>query len=233
VSTNPPPNVQRLILPSGFPDALFETISQRLAAKIHPSAQAPSAAQWDHVGGGQNGVRYRLRACADYCKEFTNSVRDLGDAPVPEDRYLQERQLFGFFVSGLAAVDSFSYLLYFAAAYLQPTAFFLTTTPRKISLDSTAEAFSKHFPLETVTASLNNLLDDPRFVEWKNARNVLAHRAAPGRVIYAFDTAAADWKMPGLNAKIDDQLMPPRLDWLVGTLAQLVADTDDFTKKYF
>ena len=99
-----------LKLPSSFPDGVFEAVKDRILSKV-PSA-SPA---WEQLAGSHNGVRYRLRACADYSDEFTQSVQRFGDSPPAGERYQQERQLFGFFLSGYAALDSFCFFLYFAA----------------------------------------------------------------------------------------------------------------------
>jgi hypothetical protein len=104
-----------LVLPGSFPDGVFEAVKDRIFSKV------PGASPfWEQLAGSHNGVRYRLRACADYSDEFTQSIQSFGDSPPPERRYLQERQLFGFFVSGYAALDSFSFFMHFAGAWLLP-----------------------------------------------------------------------------------------------------------------
>jgi len=225
-----------LEMPSPFPDTLFEAVKKRIVAKM----QNPSPGL-DNLGGGQNGVRYRLRACADYSEEFTESVRRAGDSPPADDRYRQERQLFGFFVSGIAALDSFNFFMYFTAAHLRPADFRTQETGhiKAITRKSTEKAFAKEFPNETITIALTNLISDPKVKEWEDCRNVLAHRSAPGRVIYkSFGSSspdpAADWKVdPTGNLKIDVNLTPPRLKWLVTSLADLVVAADHFTQQHF
>lgn len=233
MATTPQPS--SLVLPSAFPDALFEAIATRVVQKMkNPSPEL------DNFGGAQNGVRYRLRACADYAAEFTESIRRVGAAPPGIERYQQERQLFGFFVSGAAVLDSFSFFLYFAAAQLQPTCF--PTQPRditQIDVNSASGKFKNAFPGEMITSNLTNLVDDPNFKEWRKCRNILAHRAAPGRVIYASVGSnsvdlAADWRIDSFGKiKIDVNLTPPRLEWLLKTLAGLVEAADQFTQKHF
>ena len=120
---------------------------------------------WAQLAGSHNGVRYRLRACADYSQEFTQSIQSFGGSPPPEKRYQQERQLFGFFVSGYAALDSFSFFMYFAAAHLQPVPF-PTQLPgqiQSINCKNTAAKFATAFPGDGITASLNAMLADQRF----------------------------------------------------------------------
>jgi hypothetical protein len=225
-----------LVLPSSFPDGVFEAVKGRIGTKVPSSSSA-----WGHLSGGHNGVRYRLRACADYSEEFTQSVQRFGDSPPADKRYQQERQLFGFFLSGYAVLDSFSFFLYFAAAHLQPSHFptQLLGHIKSISCKSTPAAFAKAFLGEDITAALNAVLAEQMFKDWDAYRNVLAHRAAPGRLIYASvgssaPDPAADWKIgSAASLKIDASLTPPRLAWLVHTLSGLVVAADTFTQKHF
>jgi hypothetical protein len=235
-ATAPAAQPAGLVMPSSFPDGVFEVVKDRIFSKV-PGA-SPARGQ---LAGSHNGVRYRLRACADYSKEFTQSIQSCGDSPPPEKRYQQERQLFGFFVSGYAALDSFSFFMYFAAAHLQPS-HFQTQLPgqiQSINCKNTAAKFAAAFPGEDITASLNALPADQMFNDWYAYRNILAHREAPGRVMYASigssePDPAADWKMdPAGSLKIDANLTPPRLAWLLQALSGLVMAADTFAQKHF
>ena len=225
-----------LVLPTGFPDGLFEDVKHRIV----PSFRNPSP-EIDNVLGAQNAVRFRLRACVEYSEDFVKCIRQVGGGPALEDRYRQEKQLFGFFVSGIAALESFNFFIHFAAAQLKPAAFPIQTDDniRAISRKATAEAFGKEFPGDALTVVLNTVAKDPKLKDWLRARNVLAHRTAPGRVVYAnfgstSPAPAPDWKIDSAGSiKIDENLTPPRLQWLVGTLADLVSAADPFTQKYF
>jgi hypothetical protein len=225
-----------LVLPSSFPDGVFEAVKDRIFSKV------PGASPlWGQLAGSHNGVRYRLRACADYSEEFTQSIQCCGDSPALEKRYQQERQLFGFFVSGYAAFDSFCFFMYFAAAHLQPSNF-QTQLPgqiQSINCKNASAKFATAFPGEHITASLTALPADQMFNDWYWYRNILAHRAAPGRVMYVSNGSsapepAADWNMdPAGSLKIDANLTSPRLAWLVQTLSGLVMAADTFTQKHF
>lgn len=52
---------------------------------------------------------FRLLDVDHYDEAFRASWSRAGAAPALDERYLQERSLFGFFVSGLSAIESFSY----------------------------------------------------------------------------------------------------------------------------
>lgn len=225
-----------LVMPSSFPDEVFEAVKDRILSKV-PSASSA----WEQLAGSHNGVRFRLRACADYSEEFTQSIQRFGDLPPAGERYQQERQLFGFFLSGYAALDSFCFFLFFAAAHLQPS-HFPTQLPghiKSIDCKNTPGRFATAFPGEDITAALDALIDDQTFKGWDGYRNILTHRAAPGRVMYASNGSsvpdpAADWKIdPAAGLKIDANLTPSRLAWLLHTLADLVAAADTFTEKHF
>jgi len=131
--------------------------------------------------------------------------------------------------------------MYFAGAHLQPSQF-RTQLPghiKRIGCKSTSGAFAGAFPGESITSALNALLADQTFNDWYEYRNILAHRASPGRVMHvsvggSAPDPAADWKIgSAANLKIDSNLTPPRLAWLVQTLTGLVMAADTFTQQHF
>src|SRR5258707_82886 len=98
-----------------FPsDAVLTTIQQRVLAKL---SGGPNR---DNFIGALRAVSYRYRAATEYADDYlsTLSAPDLN-----ENRYSQEKALLGFFVSGLAAVESFYFGVYFIGAHVQPAAF--------------------------------------------------------------------------------------------------------------
>ena len=223
-------------LPSAFPRGLFEAVKDRFIAKIRATPEQ------QNIAGGQLGVLYRLRSTVEYSEELIECVRRAGDSPSTEARYQQERQLFGFFVSGIAALDCFSFFIYFAAAYLQPERF-PTRKPgdiKAITLKRTSDNFGNAFPGEPITTALANLVNDQWFKDWDELRNILAHRAVLGRIVYAsFGTSSppnmpSEWKIDANRTlKIDEDVTTTRLNWLVITLAGLISAADEFATKYF
>lgn len=177
----PPAPVPDLIMPNGFPEAIVEGIINRVVPMLKNPSPEP-----DSFLGARNGIRFRLRACADYSEAFTQSLQNFGDAPPVIERFRQEAFLFGFFVSGLAALDSFSFLMYLAAAQIQPSNF-PTQKPgqiKRINCKTTSGDFATAFPNDAITIALRTLVTDPHFSEWDNYRNILAHRSAPGRKFF-------------------------------------------------
>lgn len=225
-----------LTLPPAFPDDLFEELRNRVGTKVPPGSSAA-----EYLGGSYNGLRYRLRACADYSEEFTHSINTLGVETLGMERYQQERSLFGFFVSGYSALDSFGFFMHTAAAQVDPTHFPMQKPGhlKSISFKATPNLFAKAFPGEAIATELNKSKNDPAFTQWDNFRNILAHRSAPGRAFYASAGASTpdpppDWKIaPAANLKIDADLTPCRLAWLTDTLAKLVSAADVFARQHF
>jgi len=225
-----------LVMPAGFPVSTLEAIRSRVV----PRLKTPSP-ELEHFVGASSGTLFRTRACADYGAAFTQSVGKFGDTPPVEERYKQETFLFAFIVSGTAALDSLSMLIYAAAAQIVPAEFPMQKPGqiKRINCKTTAEMFHRVFPNETLTTALKELVNDPRFEEWDTYRNVLAHRAAPGRHIsVSFGSPvpdpAAGWKIdPNGAVTIDVNLAPPRLAWLIARLAALLAAADEFTQKRF
>ncbi len=231
----PPAGPPLLAMPEGFPDATLEAVKDRIVPKMkNPSPEL------DNFLGAVNGIRFRLHACANHSEEFVQSVRNFGDAPSIVERCRQETLLFGFFVSGFATLDSFSFFIYFAAAAIKPPHFPIQKSGhlKRINCKSTADDFCRLFPNDDMTKELRALVEDQHFKEWDTYRNVLAHRSAPGRRIYAStrndsDLPSADWKIdPAHDVKIDSSLTEPRLRWLVRRMAGLIAAANDFTQEH-
>jgi hypothetical protein len=55
---------------------------------------------------------------------------------------------------------------------------------RSITPERTAKRLEEAFPEEAITITLKETLVQGIYAEWKDIRNILAHRTAPGRVIY-------------------------------------------------
>jgi hypothetical protein len=97
--------------------------------------------------------------------------------------------------------------MFFAGAALNGQAFPTTTDEhlRQITRSAATTTYAKAFPKEsttTVFSKLNGaaggLPKDPQLKQWDDYRNILAHWAAPGRVIYASGhrkPKMADWKI--------------------------------------
>ncbi len=105
---------------------------------------------------------------------------------------------------------------------------FSVLQPWSIDPKSTATHFALAFPTEPLTKALEQLNKDQAFKDWKDVRNVLAHRLAPGRQHFVGGSqhGNAVW-LTGI--KIDTATTVSRRTWLVETLGRLMEAADLFT----
>jgi len=81
-----------------------------------------SSSSTEVVRFGMEWISLPLRALVDYGEEFTTSVK-ASNSPPPEERYKQEKALFGFFVNAASAIECFFYSAYCMASILNPDTF--------------------------------------------------------------------------------------------------------------
>lgn len=169
---------------------------------------------------------------------FTKSFRRGGKAPPPNERYVQERELFGFFVTGVSAIECFCYSLFAVGGMLKPEEFTISEPGqlKAITPHKTTAQFAKVFSHVEVTHALGELLHDDRYDEWCTIRNILAHRLAPGRQFtQSFPPQPLDehvlWTEGAIP--IDIATTSTRRAWLATTIRQLLNATDAFTAHHF
>ncbi len=165
-------------MPDDFPADAYNEVH----AVVSPKRE-PYPAPWPEWAGGWNAVAYRFMACAEHDTAFSESTRCNGNSPAPFERYIQDNEVFGFFVTGLATIESLCYGVHAIAAMMDPKQFPMDdeSAKRSVTPVSTASRFSGAFPDDRITAALKSLLADTRFDAWVACRNVLAHRVAPAR----------------------------------------------------
>ena len=73
---------------------------------------------YQHFYSAWVAVAFRLRACAIHSQEYTATFQRTGGTTQDEDLYLEDDALFGFFVKGLSALESFAYSLYALGALI-------------------------------------------------------------------------------------------------------------------
>jgi hypothetical protein len=207
-----------LLMPVDFPTAQYNDVYERTLSQV-----TASPAIHEQFAGAWNAVAYRFQAMADDEIAFTSLV--VQTAPEPPIRYQQERSLFGFFSNGFSVFEATFYGVFALGALLSP-ADFPIATPRdqqRIAPHSTLAALAKAFPAQ--------------FLEWREIRNVLTHRAAPGRTFFVSigdpsETPLPDeWKLKGIP--LDDKMAPMRRAQLSGQLDELLDGIRDFTLRHF
>lgn len=220
-----------LSVPLDFPIFQYESVH-----KIIGSTKA-NHPLYEHYSGAWNALAYRFRAAIDYGDIFVESLRTYGDAPPSEERYIQERTLFNFFGSGFSVFESAFYGLYTIGAFLEPKYFSLSSKEdqRSISPKSTNDAFVRAFPTDSILTTFQEVISDAEYQRWRDIRNVLIHRTAPGRRIYASmggkDTIPAVWKLNDIP--LDESISKRGREELSRLLTHLLDASMAFVNKYF
>jgi len=222
---NQPLSTIGLVMPGDFAVVPYEAIHSRVVAKKEAYRHS-----WAQYASAWNALAYRFLSCATHDREFTQSIKRAGSSPPQPERYIQERALFSFFVTGLAAIESLCYGLFAIGSMLNAQNFSITTpqdmrliTPRK-----TARQFAAAFPKEHIAAALQQMRNAQDFRDWKEIRNILAHRSAPGRLFHEGGPHHGEtlW-VKGIQ--IDENTMASRRQWLAKTVRTLLIAADVFT----
>ncbi|MDP1992582.1 MAG: hypothetical protein Q8K00_16360 [Syntrophales bacterium] len=216
-----------IAMPPDFPRVSYEAIHEHCKAKM--TSNPPLASKRKEYSAAWHAVAYRYLALSEHDKAFAEAIARNSHF----DRYIQERELFNFFIAGLSTLETLSYGLYFLASIACANDF-PVNNPRSITLSSTTEHFLKTFPKKSITSRLDALRNDPNFREWCNVRNILAHRCAPGRIIYPFiggpPTDPDDiWQLDSIPLNEDTTRL--RRKWLSQMLTQLLDDARIFVKE--
>jgi len=215
-----------LEMPADFPSEPYEAISARLVNMKDPFPES-----WSQFTSGWNAVAIRFLSCIEHDRNFTLSVIRFTNAPRQPGRYIQERELFGFFVTGLSCIDSLCYSLYFIASILNKEKFTVLENKIKYIYPSTVKKkFEDSYKDEIITNELKKLIEDQNYKKWKNIRNILAHRSMPGRHFYS----GGEYNGKALwidRIEINENTTVSRLKWLKNKITTLINATDVFTKK--
>lgn len=168
-------SVNGLVPPTDFPSADFEAVDAKLTPHSGHSAHK-------HFIGAWNAISYRYMAFAEYDQQFTASVVMHGPGPGHPIRFEQERDLFGFFSSGVSVFDAFCFGTFAIGALTGSTDFCLVSAKdEEVRWKSLLSAYTKSFATDPVVPMLKRIDTDRALVEIRAVRNVLTHRAAPPR----------------------------------------------------
>jgi hypothetical protein len=220
-----------LDLPDDFPNAPYDAIQARV------DAAPQNKDQTFHFGGAWNAVVYRFLSCANADERFTALVR-AGITPGQPRRFEQEESLVDFFVDGLSEIESFFYGLYWICSLVDPASFPVVTGKklRDVSTDKTMRSvrngpYSASFQVafnRLQTQQAGQWVNTPEYEEWKDVRNILAHRASYGRVLNAASGGGTQlddlWRVRDIP--INDRLTASRRVWLAETMKCLLESTE-------
>lgn len=220
-----------LIMPNDFPTLQYEAIFDRVSRKANSSVFI------DQFAPAWNAVAYRYRALAEDERGFTALVNHT--TPEPQIRYEQERALFGFFSNGFSIFESTFYGLFALGAMLSPVNFPIAS-PReqqRISPQSTMVSFKAAFAGDAINDAINILITNTDYIEWREIRNILTHRAAPGRTFFVGIGGPNDeplpdqWKIKGIA--LDKNMAVGRRRRLSDLLTQILDACQRFVEPYF
>ena len=203
---------------ASFPLAPYEAVHAVVVARWS------TAASYQQYSGAWNALAYRFHGAVEAGTKFQKLLRDSGSHPAPQQRFHQEEALFNFFSNGFAAFEALFYGLFAIGSCIDPGAFRLETQKeqQRVSPSHTNETFKRAFASDPILSAFANVFSDPAYQRWRDMRNVLTHRAAPGRRMYVGigrnDAPPVEWKLNGLP--LDAVLVPSHL----AELASLIAD---------
>lgn len=218
--------VNGLLMPPDFPTAAFEHGYVRFGAR-HPHADS-----YRHFVGAWNAVSLRFLAMVDEGDAFTTAVSAPDAHATVTQRYSQERHLFGLYGSGFSIFEAYFYGMFAVGAALLPGAFPMVT-PREqqsISPGSAVRAFEAVFAGDAILDAFRAVMADTAYREWKEVRNVLTHRTAPGRTIFVSigsdEELAPVWQLS--NIPLDHRLAEQRRSEASRMLATLLVAAAQF-----
>jgi hypothetical protein len=217
--------INGLAAPAEFPVSEYEAIYSRVGARFSQHDF------YENFSAGWNAVAYRFSGCVDEGHAFNSLLEQHGSTPAPVDRYVQERLLFGFFTNGYSVFEALFYSQYAIGAFLDTRfAFESAKDQQQVTPRRTSELFRQVFPKDPISTAHSDLFLDRHYQEWREIRNVLAHRSAPGRRMYLGlgldDAPATEWKLN--NVPIDSNLVPSKIEALSRLLRTSLIATAEF-----
>jgi hypothetical protein len=226
-----PLSTNGLVMPPDFPVASYESVYSKAFGFVHSANEV-----YSHFAGAWNAVAYRFLALTEYEREFTSAIADRSPSPIA--RHHQERQLFGFFSNGFSVFEAAFYGVFSLGALIAPTFFPIASAKdqQRINPTSAMNAIRAAFPSDPLNGSLNAITNDPAYIEWREIRNVLTHRAAPGRTFFVGgggddDLIPDQWKIK--NISLDSNMAPVRREQLAILLTDFMREVDTFSKSNF
>ena len=214
-----------IIMPSDFPQVPYDAIHRYCLPTV--TNEPPDGEKWCEYQGAWNAIAYRFRALSDHDVAYVDAIAGQN----PEDRYQQERELFGFFVSGLATLEACCYGLYFLGSLVKPLTFPVENR-RGITPSKTKDCYSEAFPNDPLTSVLEVLIRDDDYKDWRAFRNVLLHRSAPGRIISVGGESPRHdtWKLK--ETFLTRELTSTRRHWLASVLQDLLSKALPFVESH-
>jgi hypothetical protein len=218
-------SLNQIAVPDDFPADEFEAVHRKLG-----SAYAERDEYCVFIMGALNAIAYRFTALAEY----DESLRSLINAPNGQPfRYMQERDLFGFFSNAHSVFDAFCFALFAVGALIDPGNFPLATEAdeRNVTWSTMLRAYGKAFPTDPILSELEKIWNDTE--ELRNIRNILTHRAVGARDLMATTgPSAPSDRISRLNISLDAGTTRTHRSQVAGLLLLGLEAADKFVKAH-
>jgi hypothetical protein len=169
-------SINGLTVPDDFPADQFEAVYKKLGSTYGQRSEYRV-----FIIGALNAIAYRFAVLAEYDKSFRSLITGHGTGPGQPFRYMQERDLFGFFSNAHSLFDAFCFALFAIGALRDSANFPLATDPdeRNVTWSKMLRAYGKAFPSDPILSELEKIWNDTE--ELRDIRNILTHRAVGAR----------------------------------------------------
>lgn len=185
-----------------------------------------SHSMYEHFSGGWTALAYRFHAAVDSGAQFQESIKKFGASPEAQERFAQERAVFDYFSCGFSSFEAAFYGIYAVGGFLKPNSFPLAQPKdqQSISPNKAVRLYTEAFPGNPINNHFTEFLENAGYQEWREIRNVLTHRTAPGRHMYVSigsdDTPSVDWKLKDIP--LNELFVPRQNEVLAGLMTSLL-----------
>lgn len=211
-----------LDVPSDFPQAAYESVNKRAAAK--------KSQHYSLFAGGWNAVAYRFVMANDANIAFAKAFAAGGRMPPAPERQVQEEALFTFFSASYAVIDSAFFALHGLLAIIGSSGIQVDdAAQRKVGPKSVVQELNRLFPNTPSLPLLSAVLANPKLDDLQYLRNVLNHRAIPGRNAFMGGDkhGKAEWSLRG-TVEIDASLTGDFRSYLGAATTDIVSAIEGF-----
>jgi|SRR5579862_1033124 len=219
-------------LPDDFPLEQLEAVHARVSdGGIYDT----NLRLWHHWAGGCNATMYRFIAADDADREWAETYTD---RPLIDQHVRQDILLFAFFASALSSLECLVYGLAALGEHLRPDVFSVVTKPWTINFNSVPKMFTGAFPSESLTKALTEIDVSAEMKSLRETRNILAHRAAPGRTYSEILTTSSSGDSATVGSTewlgnvLDQGTTRRPRGWVAGALARMLNEAVAFTTAY-
>jgi hypothetical protein len=217
-----------------FPLAQWEALQRDIHERVHRDTHSLAL---DESVAGCSAIFFRFAMASDFDESYRSSIDRAGTTPVPDERYIQELSLFGFFVSGCSAVESLVYVLFSLASVVYAADFSLSDEHerRNVSIKNLTARFQQLFPNDQITAFLEAIMVDLNLNEMIALRNIIVHRSVLRRRHFAGGDRDGQTVAVSADRELLELNMATTLHkrmWLSQTLTQGISETDGFLRAH-